>query len=159
MTNKKYHDETINSINNINNNVNNLNNALTSTTPDSNIGNDINDSFNYNKPTSGLSNTYNGFFSRLMALFSSMQDYDLTEDTVINIPLPHSNKYITLHSNVISSHLVDPLKSLIMAFWMYVFYLYLYKFLNYIFIEIEEGRILDENSLNNAPGALYASVF
>lgn len=158
-TQKKYHDETISSINNINNNINNINDNLTNTTPDTNIDSYISNSFNYNKSTENLSNMHNGFFSRLMALFSSMQDYNLNEDTVINIPIPHSNKYITLHSNIISSHIAEPLKSIITAFWMYVFYFYAYKFFNYILIEIEEGRILDENSMNNAPGALHASVF
>lgn len=142
-----------------NDKIQNIEDNMTDTTPDPNIDNDISSSFDYDNSNTQLDNAQGGFFSRLMSLFSSMYDYDITEVTTINVPLPHTQKVITLRSDIISSHIVDPLKSLITAFWAFVFYMYGYKFLNYIFIEIKEGKILDGDSLNNCPGTLQANIF
>ena len=152
-TNKKYHDETINSINNINNNINNLNDsmnnvndALTNTTPDSSTSSDINNSLNFDNQNESLNNMNGGFFSRLTTMLSNLLGYDLAEDTAVSLPLPNSNKSITLHSKDIYDNVTGALRLIINAFWIYIFSFYMWKFINKIYIAISTGNILDSFS-------------
>lgn len=149
-TQKKYHDETINSINNINNNINNLNNsmnnvndALTNTTPDANISSDINNSLNFNNQNQGLNNLNGGFFSRLTSMLSNLLGYNLAEDTSVNLPMPNSNKTITLHSKDIYDNVTGAIRLIINAFWVYIFSFYMWRFINKIYIAVSTGNILD----------------
>ena len=145
-TQKKYHDETINSINNINNNINNLNDSLTNTTPDSNISNEIDSSLNFDNQNDGLNNLNGGFFSRLTSMLSNLLGYNLSDDTSVNIPLPNSNKSITLHSKDIYDNVTGAIRLIINAFWVYIFSFYMWRFINKIYIAVSTGNILDNFS-------------
>lgn len=135
-TEKKYHDQTINTINNINNFLNDSN--INDSTND-----DINNSLNFNNQNSSLNNLNGGFFSRLTTMLSNLLGYDLSQDTSVSIPMPNSNKYITLHSIDIYNNVTGALRLIINAFWFYIFAFYMWKFINKIYIAVSTGNILD----------------
>lgn len=145
-TNKKYHEETINSINNLNNNINNVNDALTNTTPDSSLSSDIDDTLNFDNQNEGLNNLNGGFFSRLTSMLSNLLGYNLAEDTTISLPLPYSNKSIIMHSKNIYDNVTGALRLIINAFWVYTFSFYMWKFINKIYVAVSSGNILDNFS-------------
>ena len=138
-TEKKYHEETINSLDN-------LNNALTNTTPDINISNEIDSSLNFDNQNQALNNLNNGFFSRLTSMLSNLLGYDLSQDTSVSIPLPNSNQSIILHSKDIYDNVTGALRLIINAFWIYIFSFYMWKFINKIYIAVSTGNILDSFS-------------
>lgn len=137
------HEEIINNMNNIENNLDNLNNALTNTTPDNSVSSDIDNALSFNNENEGLNNLNNGFFSRLTSMLSNLLGYNLADDTSVSIPLPHSNKSLTLHSIDIYNNVTGALRLIINAFWVYIFSFYMWKFINKIYIAISTGNILD----------------
>lgn len=141
----------------IDDNMQNINDELSNTDTDLS-DEDIEDVFEYDNHNSQLTNNHEGFFTRLLSLFSNLTDYNLGDDTTIEIPLPNSSKKITLHSNIIYQNIGEPLKSIIGAFWVYIFYMYAWKFFNYIFIEIETGKILDDKDESSVPGAIHTDI-
>lgn len=136
------HDETMNKMDDINN-------ALTNTTVDGSVSSDVENSLNFNNQNEGLNNLNNGFFSRLASMLSSLLGYNLTDVSTINIPLPHTNKVITLRSDLLYANMTDALKTLIFAFWTYLFTFYMFKFINKLYIAISTGNILDTFSSND----------
>lgn len=123
--------------------MNNVNDALTNTTPDANINSDINNSLNFNNQNQGLNNLNGGFFSRLTSMLSNLLGYNLAEDTTVNLPMPNSNKTITLHSKDIYDNVTGAIRLIINAFWVYIFSFYMWRFINKIYIAVSTGNILD----------------
>lgn len=76
-------------------------------------------------------------------MLTNILGYDLSEDTSVSIPLPNSNKTITLHSITIYDNVTGALRLIINAFWVYIFSFYMWKFINKIYIAVSTGHILD----------------
>lgn len=132
-TEEQRHNETINSINNIDD-------FLTDDTVDEN---EIQDNLDFNNSNEDITNTNSGFFSRLTTMVSDLVDYDLSEDETIEIGLPFTTQKIILHSNMLYNVLPQSLQLLFSMFWSYLFGMYLFRFVNKIYIAISTGKILD----------------
>ena len=125
------------------NNSNNINNFLTENIISNETNNNINTNLDYNNQNQGLNNLNSGFFSRLTSMLSNLVGYNLSEDSTVSLPLPHSNKSIILHSKPIYDNVTGGLRLIINAFWLYTFSFYMWKFINKIYIAISTGNILD----------------
>lgn len=125
------------------NNSNNINNYLNENTISNDTNENIDTNLNFNNQNSDLNNLNNGFFTRLTTMLSNISTYNLAEDTVINIPLPNSQKHLELHSNIFYNNVTGALRTIINAFWTFIFTFYLWKFINKIYIAVSSGSILD----------------
>lgn len=122
----------------------NIEGFLTDGSVSSSTQSDIDSSLNFDNNNSALNNQNSGFFTRLTSLVSSLATYNLGDDTSITIPLPNSHgKTITLHSQDIYNGVNGTLRSIINAFWLFVFMFYLWRFINKIYIAVSTGNILD----------------
>lgn len=118
------------------------------TTVDSSTQSEISSNLQQNNNTNADSLTTN-FFSTLVSSFESFTDYSLTSQEVINIPLPNSNKTITLRSRYLYDVLPDSFKTVIYGFWYFLFGFYMFKFINRIVIAVKSGNILNGLSSND----------
>lgn len=122
----------------------NIEGFLTDGSVSSSTEGDINSSLNFDNSNDALNNQNSGFFTRLTSLVSSLATYNLGDDTSVVIPLPNSHgKTITLHSQDIYEGVNGTLRSIINAFWLFVFMFYLWRFINKIYIAVSTGNILD----------------
>lgn len=136
-----------NNLNNLNNNINNINNNLN---PNSSINQnvttenqeEIDSNLNFNNHNQQLESINSNFLSRLLNLVTSISDYD-TSVAYFDIPMPHSDKYLRLRSDVISAHLSQGMKNLISAMWFYMFTFYMYSYINKIYIALSTGKIIE----------------
>ena len=127
----------------INDKIKDIDDTLDDNTVSDDTKTNIDDSLDFNNQNTTLNNLNNGFFSRLTSMLSSIIGYDLSEDTPVEIPLPHSQKKIILHSNLLYNHVTGGLRVIINAFWLYIFTFYLWRFINKIYIAVSTGNILD----------------
>lgn len=127
----------------INDKIKDIDDTLDDNTVSDDTQTNIDDSLDFNNQNTTLNNLNNGFFSRLTSMLSSIIGYDLSEDTPVEIPLPHSQKKIILHSNLLYNHVTGGLRVIINAFWLYIFTFYLWRFINKIYIAVSTGNILD----------------
>lgn len=127
-----------------NDKIQNIDDTLSDNTVSSDTETNIEDSLSFDNNNSDLNNMNTGFFSAITSIFSNLVTYDLGEDTTIVIPLPHSNNTIVLHSNVVYNYVSSVLKNIITAFWYYVFGMYLFRFINRIYIALSSGSIMEK---------------
>lgn len=128
------------------NNSNNINNYLIENTISNDTNENIDTNLNFNNQNTDLNNLNNGFFTRLTSMLSNLLGYNLAEDTSVSLPLPNSNKSIVLHSKDIYDNVTGALRTIINAFWTFIFTFYLWKFINKIYIAVSSGSILDNFS-------------
>lgn len=134
------------SIANNENTINNINNTINNTNITEDTETEIDTNLNYNNNNESLTLLNNGFFTRLTNLLSNISNYNLNEDTTISLPLPNSNESLVLHSIDLNNNINGTLRTIINAFWTYIFTFYLWKFINKIYISITTGNILDSFS-------------
>ena len=122
--------------------------TLTDTNIQNTTENDVDTSLNYSSDNQQLNNVFTGFFSRLSSWLSQFLDYDITQDTTLNIPIPYSEETITLHSNTLYNQLHNTaLYPIIYAFYMFIFMTNLVLFYTKVYAKLVTGGYL--NSLKN----------
>lgn len=126
----------------------NFQDTFTDTNIQNTTENDVDTSLNYSSDNQQLNNVFTGFFSRLSTWLSQFLDYDITQDTTLNIPIPHSEETITLHSNILYNQLHNTaLYPIIYTFYMFIFMTNLVLFYTKVYATLVTGGYL--NSLKN----------
>lgn len=123
------------------NTINNINNTLNDTNVSNSTNTDIDSNLNFDN-SNILSSAYTDFFSRLTSTISSLSDYNFTDISTINLPIPHSNETIAINSDLVSSHLPSVITNIIYAFWYFIFGKYFIAFILKIYKLITTGDIL-----------------
>lgn len=93
---------------------------------------------------------YIGLFSTVFGKFSNILDGDFSTVEEINYPVPNTNAYITLRSDILSSKIEGTFIYLFLqTAWLFVFGMYIFKFSNNLIIKIKSGAILNGYENNN----------
>lgn len=130
------------------NNSNNINNYLNENTISNDTNDNINTNLNFDNTATNFSNMYDTFFSRLSSTISNLGSYKLSDIETINLPIPFTQKTISLTSNIVSEHMPEILTSLFTAFWLFIFSKYFLAYILFIYRLIASGHILDNINSN-----------
>lgn len=149
-TEQKQHDETLNALNNQGEqNQQFYNSVLSNQFNESQPGDTLN-SMGGGFRDSVDDSSYVGLFSTVVSKFAAIINGDYSSVEEIHIPLPNSDKYITLKSDLLSSFIQNTfIYDFLQIFWTYLFGMYIFKYSYSLIKAIKTGSILSGYSWEN----------
>lgn len=149
-TEKKYHDETINSMNNVNNSINQqsqqnqqfYNNILSNDYNQNQAGDTLN---GISSSSSQIDDSnYTGLFSTIFSKLSSIFNSDYNNVSIIEIPYPFTTKKLTFRSDIMSERIKHTfLGTFLQTFWMFSFGMYIFRFSYNIVKSAKDASVLN----------------